>query len=245
VIFRIERLGKIMKKIGNEIKTGVMVIVCAATLLGITIKVAGMSTMKKGYHLKAKFNYASAIKKGAPVYLTGVEVGEIKGIQIDYSTDGTQVVLDAWLENSAKVRENSKASIVTMGLMGEKYLELTSGSKDSPFMKEGSLIVGKEPLMMDEVIDKAVVITDNLNGGISDLRKLTQDVNLTLTDNRVQIDEILKNMNDTSKNFKEFSDDIRRNPWKILIKTKEPSKEKPKAEAQSTGNAGSFYKKGE
>ena len=30
--------------------------------------------------LKAQFNYASGIKKGAPVYLTGVEVGEVKGV---------------------------------------------------------------------------------------------------------------------------------------------------------------------
>ncbi|MCX5716608.1 MAG: MlaD family protein [Candidatus Omnitrophica bacterium] len=112
-----------MKKIGNEIKTGVMVVACIVILLGLTIKVAGMSTMKKGYHLKAQFNYASAIKKGAPVYLAGVEVGEIKGIQINYTPEGTNVVLDAWLESGAKTRQDTRASIVTMGLMGEKYLE--------------------------------------------------------------------------------------------------------------------------
>ncbi|MBI4335345.1 MAG: MCE family protein [Candidatus Omnitrophica bacterium] len=217
-----------MKKIANEIKTGVMVAICAAILLGLTIKVAGMSAMKKGYKLKAQFNFASAIKKGAPVYLAGVEVGEIKGIDINYTPEGTRVALDAWLESAARVREDSVASIVTMGLMGEKYLELTSGSKDSPFLKEGSLIVGKEPLMMDEVMDRALAITDNLNAGISDLRKLTKDVDLTLTDNRAQVDELIKNMNETGRNFKEFSDDIKRHPWKLLIKGKEKKEdEKP------------------
>lgn len=231
-----------MKKIGNEIKTGVMVIACAAILLVLTVKVAGMSTMKKGYHLKTQFNYASAIKKGAPVYLTGVEVGEIKGIKIDYSPEGTRVTLDAWLDSSAKVREDSRASIVTMGLMGEKYLELTGGSKDSPFLKEDSLIIGKEPLMMDEIIDKAMGIANNLDSGITDLRKLTQEVDATVAGNRGKIDEIITNMNDTSKNFKEFSDDIRRNPWKLLIKTKEKEKEEPRKEKgrESSANKGSF-----
>jgi phospholipid/cholesterol/gamma-HCH transport system substrate-binding protein len=180
-----------------------------------------MSTMKKGYHLNAQFNYASAIKKGAPVYLTGVEVGEIKGIKINYSPAGTQVILDAWLDSSAKVREDSKASIVTMGLMGEKYLELTSGSKDSPFLKEGSMIIGREPLMMDEIMDKAMGIANNLDAGIEDLRKLTKDVDMTLVENRAKIDELIGNMNETGKNFKEFSEDIKKNPWKLLIKTKE------------------------
>jgi phospholipid/cholesterol/gamma-HCH transport system substrate-binding protein len=210
-----------MKKIGNEIKTGLVVVACGAILLGMTVKVAGMSTMKKGYHLNAQFNYASAIKKGAPVYLTGVEVGEIKGIKINYSPAGTQVILDAWLDSSAKVREDSKASIVTMGLMGEKYLELTSGSKDSPFLKEGSMIIGREPLMMDEIMDKAMGIANNLDAGIEDLRKLTKDVDMTLVENRAKIDELIGNMNETGKNFKEFSEDIKKNPWKLLIKTKE------------------------
>jgi len=234
-----------MKKIANEIKTGIMVIICILILLFLTVKTGGAGFFKKGYLLNAQFNYASGIKKGAPVQLTGVEAGEVRDVRIDYNGDDTKVLLSLWLDKSAMPREDSKAYISTMGLMGEKYIELTRGSKESPFLKEGSLIIGKEPLAMEEVMDKAVTIADNLNAGVNDLRKLAKDVNLTLVDNRAQIDEIVKNMNDTSKNFKDFSDDIKRNPWKLLIKTKEPRKEKPKEGAQPKGNAGSFYKKGE
>lgn len=215
-----------MKKIANEIKTGIMVVICILILLFLTVKTGGMGTFKKGYDLKVQFNYASGIKKGAPVQLTGVEVGEVKDVKIDYDENGTKVILSVWLDRSARLREDSKAYIATMGLMGEKYLELTRGSKDSPFLKEGSLIIGKEPLAMEEVMDKAMVIADNLNAGVSDLRKLTKDVNLTLADNRAEIDEVIKNMNDTSKNFKEFSDDIKRHPWKLLVKTKEKKEDK-------------------
>ena len=229
-----------MKKISNEVKTGVMIVVCLLILAGLTARVGGLSTFKKGYNLKVQFNYVSGIKKGAPVQLTGVEVGEVKDVQIDYTDEGTRVYLSAWLDRSAKVRENSKGYIATMGLMGEKYLELTSGSKDSPFLKEGSLIIGKEPLAMEEVIDKATVIADNLNEGISDLRKLTKSVDLTVVENRAKVDSIIKNMDETSKNFKEFSDDIKRNPWKLLVKTKEKKEQPPAEDKQIKGNKGSF-----
>jgi phospholipid/cholesterol/gamma-HCH transport system substrate-binding protein len=231
-----------MKKIGNEIKTGVMVVACLAILAGFTIRILGTSTLKKGYHLKVRFNFASAIRKGAPVYLAGVEAGEIKGIQINYTPEGTNVMLDAWLESSAKVRQDSRASIVTMGLMGEKYLELTSGTKESPFLEEGSLIIGKEPLMMDEIIDKAMGIANNVDAGIADLRKLIQDADSILVTNQADIARIIDNLNATSENFKEFSDDIRRNPWKILMKTKEKPKEEPAKQEgdKSGGNKGSF-----
>lgn len=226
-----------MKKIANEIKTGVMVVACLLILAGLTAKVGGMSTFKKGYHLKVQFNYVSGIKKGAPVYLTGVEVGEVKDVQIDYADDGTKVYLNVWLDKSARPREDSKAYIATMGLMGEKYLEITRGSSSSPFLKEGSLIIGKEPMAMEDAMDKAMEIADNLNEGISDLRKLTKSVDLTVVENKTKVDEIIENMNETSKNFKDFSEDIKRHPWKLLIKSKE---KKPKEDKEVKGNKGSF-----
>jgi len=213
-----------MKKMANEIKTGIMIVMCILILLFLTVKTGGMSTFKKGYPLKVRFDYASGIKVGAPVQLTGVEAGEVKDVAIDYTQNDIRVILTLWLDNSVKVHEDSKAYIATMGLMGEKYLELSRGTKDSPFLKEGSLIVGKEPLIMEEAMDKAMEIADNLNGGISDLRQLTQNVNSTLFDNKGQIDGIVQNMNETSKNFKEFSDDIKSHPWKLLIKTRENKK---------------------
>ncbi len=234
-----------MKKIGNEVKTGLMVIACVLVLIWLTAKTSGVGTFKKGYGLKVQFNYVSGIKKGAPVQLTGVEVGEVKDVAIEYTGEGTKVMLSIWLENSARIRQDSKANITTMGLMGEKYLEITSGSKESPFLKEGSLIIGKEPMSMEDVMDKAMAITDTLNSGIGDLRKLTKDVDLTLTENRPQIDAILVNMNETSKNFKEFSDDLRRNPWKLLIKTKEKKDEglKGRREKETRTGGGYIYKK--
>lgn len=227
-----------MRRIGNEIKTGIMVVICLAILLGLTVRIGGLGSLKKGYEMKVQFNYAAGLKEGAPVYLTGVEMGEIKDVQIDYTDEGTVVIFSLWLDSAAKLRRDSVAFIATMGLMGEKYLELSSGSPGSPFLPEGSLIVGKEPILMDEMMEKANEIADNLNAGISDLRILTKNVDSTLVENRAQIDEIIKNMTVTSKNFEEFSDDIKRHPWKLLFKTKE---KKPRDKGTDKGgNRGLF-----
>jgi len=222
-------ISAMKRKKTNEVKTGVMIVMCLLILLGLTAKVGGLSAFKKGYNLKVRFNYASGIKQGAPVYLTGVEVGEVKDLQIGYTKEGTKVYLTLWLDESAKVRQDSKAYIATMGLMGEKYLELTSGKKGTPFLQADSMIVGKEPIAMEEMTEKAMRISDNLNEGISDLRKLTKSVDLTVAANKTKINEIIDNMNATSKNFAEFSGDLKKNPWKLLIKTKE-KKTEPKGD---------------
>lgn len=229
-----------MKKISNEIMTGLMVLMCVLILIFLTVKTKGAAAFKKGQALQVQFDYAAGLKKGSPVYLTGVEIGEVKDVAINYTAEGTKVMFQVEMDKAAKVREDSKAYIATMGLMGEKYLELTSGSKDAKFLNSGSLIVGKEPLRMEEIADKVMGIADNLNSGISDLRKLTTDADSVLTGNKAQISNIIENMNETSLNFVAFSDDIKRYPWKLLMKTKETPKEEPRKgkEHKEEGNKG-------
>jgi len=53
------------------------------------------------------------------------------------------------------------------------------------------------------------------------VNKLLVNLDGTVSDNKASVSQIVKNLETTSKNFEEFSDDIKRHPWKLLIKTKE------------------------
>ena len=224
-------------KISNELKAGVLILFCIAILLALTFRVGGMQFMKEQYELKALFGTANGVKAHAPVNFAGVEVGEVKDLDIIYKGDETNVLMTLILDKNAKVREDSIASIGTMGLMGEKLIDITRGSKGSPFLAPGKNVKTKEPLSMDEMVDRAIDIADNLDQGISDLRGLTNNVNDTLTANRADIDGIVENMRLTSENFRQFSEDVKKHPWKLIIKTKE-RKKKTKDKDLSAGNRG-------
>ena len=47
-----------------------------------------------------------------------------------------------------------------------------------------------------------------------------QNSNAVVTDNKDKIDAIFENLEQTTANFKEFSEDIKRNPWKLMSKGK-------------------------
>ncbi|MFH1790889.1 MAG: MlaD family protein [Candidatus Omnitrophota bacterium] len=209
-----------MKIISNEFKAGLMIIICIIALFALTLTVGDFNFFEEGYKLDVKFNFASGIKKNAPVQLAGVEVGTVKDILIKYGPEGTKVILQLWLDSSAKVKTDSDVYISTMGLMGEKYVEITRGSNEAPYLEPGSMVVGKDPIMMEEVMDKAVAVTDNLDKEIQLLMQLTENVDNTLQANRPDIDRIVDNLKSASDNFKSFTDDIKKNPWKLLIKTK-------------------------
>lgn len=211
-----------VKVFTNEVKTGFMVIFCAVILVGLTIMAGNFSLFKEQYKLKAIFTNIAGIQKDASVRLGGVEVGKVESVKIVYTKEGdTKIFIGVELDSSAKLREGAIASISTLGLMGETYIALSSGDKGAPFIKPGSTIPGKDPMNVDAIIEEATSTMETAKETMNNISKLAKDLDGAVTGNRDNIDEIMNNLRRTTENFEEFSDDIKRNPWKLLVKGSE------------------------
>jgi len=228
-----------MININNETKTGVVVVAAALVFLYIfTSMGGGIKKGKNDYKLNVIFDYVSGLEDKAPVKLAGVEVGEVEKVSHTYNDDETKVLVSLLLKGDAKVRQDSKIRISTTGLIGEKYIEITGGSKGSPFVDKGSTITGVDPFEMEELIDMGKSLATRLDLAMQDLQKLMNDADGLLVDNKADIRAVIVNLKDSSENLKEFSDDVKRHPWKLLIKSKEnqdgaPSKDKVSKEGPS------------
>lgn len=221
-----------MSRKANDFKIGLLVILAVVLLLALTFKVNRFSFRKSRYELKVAFINSSGIEKNAPVRLSGVEAGKVKDLRLIYGPTGTHVLLTLSLDTTAKVREDSEAFVTTLGLMGEKYVELTVGSADSPFLKPDSTIIGREPFDTAKFIEKGEQIADNLDQAIYDVRKLTGGVNEIIVVHREDLDKMLKNLVETSENIKAFSEDVKWHPWKLIrkSKTQKPQEEEEEEE---------------
>lgn len=207
------------RNITNEMKVGILVAACIAVLMGFLYKTGSFSFEKEGYEVKVLFNVVSGVQKNAPVRLAGVEIGQVKNIELSYG-NGTKVAVILWLEERAKLRRDSRAYITALGLMGEKYIELSPGSGDAPYLKPGESIMGEDPLDFDALAKKGENIADVLEETLANIKELAVNSNLVVTDNKEKIDGIFENLEQTTANFKEFSEDIKRNPWKLMSKGK-------------------------
>ena len=213
----------------NEAKTGVLVLICLAALGALLLKVGNFVLFQKGYTVRSRFHFTGGVKKHAPVCLSGVEVGEVKDIRLMYADD-TQVELDLWLEDGVKLRLDSVAYATTLGLMGEKYIEIKPGTQGEA-AKDGDLITGKDPMRLEDLMETGTKAVNNIG-------EAAKNVNSVIVDNRPKIDNIFTNLDETSDNFREFSDDIKYHPWKILMKGKEvPKAEREKERALKKQNA--------
>lgn len=202
-------------KISNEMKTGL--IVTLAIAVGIVFWVKTTDFNAAPYRLKTYFNYAEGVKTDSIVKLSGIEVGRVEKIRLVYSPE-TKIELILALDNKAQLREDSIAFISTSGMIGDAYIGITPGSPDKPFVKEGAIIMSEDPVEMRKLMKKAEVIADTLDKTLSEVKNLAENVNGVVSDNKARIDNIAVNLEQTSSNFKEFSEDIKRNPWKLLMK---------------------------
>lgn len=202
-----------MAKFNNEIKTGIVVVAAILVFMYISAKMGGVKVMD-GYELNVLFNYVSGLEDKAPVKLAGVIIGEVKKVTHVYDNDETKVLVKLSLNGDARVREDSKIKISTTGLIGEKYIEITGGSKGSPVVPHGKTLVGVDLYEMEELIAR-------LDSSMQDLQKLMGHADSVLVDNKDDIRATIMNLKDSSENLKEFSDEVKRNPWKLLMKGKE------------------------
>jgi len=205
------------KNITNEIKVGIAVVVSLLLLLTLFYKMGNFDFTKKGYSVNVLFNFAGGISKNAPVRLLGVEVGKIEAIELQYDEE-TKVLVKLHIDENTELRMDAKAYVSALGLMGEKYIELNPGTGSAPLLEAGSIIIGQDPFQMESITEKSEEIMENLSKALTDIRSLTTNVDGMVTENRDEVQKILENVETTSSNLKELSEDIKKHPWKVLTK---------------------------
>ena len=212
-------------KLSNEFKTGIFVLVCLAALLGLLVKVGNFTLFKKGILVHTRFHFTGGVKVNAPVRLSGVDVGEVRAIRLMNDASETFAEVDLWLEEGVKVRKDSKATVSTLGMMGEKYVELRVGTSPE-FASANDMLAGEDPVRLEDLIEIGKKVAGDVGVMANNISKVANHVDDAIQGNRSKLDNIFSNFEETSENFNDFSQDVKYHPWKVLAK----GKETPKAE---------------
>ncbi|MBU0467895.1 MAG: MCE family protein [Candidatus Omnitrophica bacterium] len=188
-------------KINNETKIGMMITGIVIVLATLTIRTENFKVTKDGYRVRVHFQDIDGVNLNSPVMFNGFEVGIVEDVVIRDDNDGTKMELVLWLENKAKLRKGSKAFVKNLGFMGEKYVGLTSGDNDKPYLEENSLIIGQSPADFGQLVSDGQVIA-------SQLKEISQNINERLNINKEHIDSVLLNADLTLKNMSSVTDRI-------------------------------------
>ena len=213
----------IFGKTKMELKVGVFVFFGLVILVGFVLFIGKFNTWNSGYRVSFLFNFVNGVKTGAPVRFAGVDVGEIKEVNfIKNPADGKLIVkLDAWVKNKVKIPQDSTVWVNTLGLMGERYVEVMPGEDFNLCMAEGSTLRGTDPIAMHEVAQIAKDLVSNIDESIEKIKNKEGTVGKLLYD-----DALYEEFKIIAKEFELLAIDLRKHPWKLLFKGKEKVEKK-------------------
>lgn len=138
-----------------ELAVGAFIVAGFAALFFLAIKVSGLASEngKPSYRVYAHFQNAGGLTVRAKVTLAGVAIGRVSKIELDPKTLTAKVELQIYKDVN-EISTDSVASILTAGLLGEKYIGIVPGADDT-FVKDGDEIEQTQSsLVLEDLIGK-------------------------------------------------------------------------------------------
>lgn len=199
------------------------VIVGIFVFLGIAILVAGVLTLGgqqkkfvKAIHLKAVFDDIGGLQTGNNIWFSGVKIGTVRKINF-YGESQVEVEMNVEKSVADFIRKDSKATISSDGLIGNKIIVIYGGSTEVPAVEDGDRLEAVMPLDTDKMMETLQVNNENLVDITADLKVLTGKiangegiVGAVMTDSALAVNfkSILINLDRASANSNRIINDL-------------------------------------
>jgi phospholipid/cholesterol/gamma-HCH transport system substrate-binding protein len=192
----------------SELKVGVLIIIALAILSAIIVLVLGVeSPFARRYTLYTYLPNTGGLRPDSPVMLEGVTAGTIDSYEFEAGDleKGVRIKMRILKKYQDRIRTDSIAKLRSLGLLGDKYIEITQGTPNGRILAEGEVITGAPPLDLDELIAKGTHTFDNLSLTVDNIKAITQGIlNGEGTVGRLMRDDALfRNLNETTRKLHE------------------------------------------
>jgi len=184
------------KKMGlAQLRVGILVIISIGILIFAILMVSGDLPFFGDYiELKTRLSDVSGLKRGDEVRLGGVGVGKVKEVYFtgipknQESKAGTVEIvmqINGWARD--RIRSDSEVILGSVGLLGDKVLNITPGTLQGDPVKEGDYIRGSQEADVRTLITGANDILANF----TTLSKLVTDITKQIREGRGTVGKFL------------------------------------------------------
>ncbi|MDD2523338.1 MAG: MlaD family protein, partial [Endomicrobiaceae bacterium] len=171
----------------NELKLGFFVVLGILSILA-TITLLGNFSLTSKYKINAYFSNASGLPKKAKVKISGVDVGNVKDIILENGKAKIILVIN----NDIKLYSDAQIQIVSMGIIGTKYIDIKPGSSTNRLLVNGDNVIALETTSLEEMVSSVAKQVGTV------LNNISNEIN----------EEFFKNLSDTVANLKKVSQTI-------------------------------------
>lgn len=143
-----------MQNAKNDIWVGLFVLLGAVAFLFLALKSANLLTwsLSSDYEVTAKFDNIGGLKSGAAVKSAGVVVGRVKSIVFDSESFQAKVTLG--LQSEHAFPQDSSLKILTSGLLGEQYLDISPGAEEANLVAGDLISFTQSAVILENLISQ-------------------------------------------------------------------------------------------
>ena len=162
----------------DQLKVGVVVIAAIAVLTLAVFKLGQAANLfSRRYELVAFLADGNGLRQGGSVMVAGQLVGTVKKIDLlpvdNDSTRNIRVIASVDSDVREQIRADSKARLRTMGLLGDKVLDISPGTPRYAVLQDGDTVQTVPAMDYEAVIAQAAAAVDDVVGLTRDMRTLT------------------------------------------------------------------------
>ncbi|WP_308992323.1 MlaD family protein [Mariniflexile litorale] len=223
-------------KLGIFVSLGLLILFVIIFFIG-----SNQNLFSSKFKISTNFRNVSGLQVGGQVRFSGIAVGTIESISI--INDSTVNVV-AMMDKEVKkfIKKDSRASITSEGVIGDKILMISQGSSKSAEVRDGTSLKSIEPVEFDDILasikitaENAEVITDELATMLIDINEGEGTLGKLLNDEGVarDMEKTMENLRQGSKGLEENMEAAKHNfLLRGYFKKKEREKEKAREEAE-------------
>jgi phospholipid/cholesterol/gamma-HCH transport system substrate-binding protein len=162
----------------DQLRVGGLIL-AALGVIGLAVYKLGQAAnlFSKRYELVVYLPSANGLRAGGTVTLAGQVVGTVKDIDflpVDFDTTrNLKITARIDRELRDQIRKDSEARLRTMGLLGDKVLDISPGTPGYPVLRPGDTIRVAVALDYEAIIARAAGAVDEIVGLTQDLRTVT------------------------------------------------------------------------
>lgn len=163
----------------SELRVGIFVLVGLVLVAVAILYVTGAGFFGPKYLLRTYVPEAGNLQEGAPVSLDGVEVGNIQAIRLTpHPQDrmhGVTLLLRISKKYQPDIRTSSRASLVTQGLLGDRYVNITRGLTGT-VVPDNGVVPAEEVPDIKQVVQRGADLMQSLGALTDDVKRVVNKI---------------------------------------------------------------------
>ena len=163
----------------TELRVGLFVLAGLFILAIAIFYVTGAGVLGPKIRLTTYLPEVEGLDTGAPVRLDGVGIGDVQSITLTAhpqdSAHNITLVMRIDKKYQDEIRTDSTASLITEGLLGNRYVTISRGLTGSVIPPNG-IVPGKEEAAMKQMVERGADLMQNLGALSNDLRGIVDQV---------------------------------------------------------------------